>query len=217
MGTYKTGTAITCNDEEQLRPKSSKKKTENKCSKCGQSGYKTWRSRKCFFHDDYIMEKSNPSIASKKIKHTHTDDLPEPSIVVANRSDPIDEGTKSKFDEGKNNNENDGTVSENRNIVPVPKNISTENVDDTMVCSPVENLPVSMPVPVHEQKNNFMTSSSGTSTGIEYGTVPKTDNYDSISEEDMIVESPVGFFLTWNMITIVFQITFQKVPSNLMI
>ena len=51
-----------------------------------------------------------------------------------------------------------------------------------------------MPVPVHEQTNNFMTSSSGTSTGIEYGTVPKTDNYDSISEEDMIVESPVGFF-----------------------
>ena len=33
-----------------------------------------------------------------------------------------------------------------------------------------------------------------TSTGIEYSTVPKTDNYDSISEEDMIVESPVGFF-----------------------
>ena len=98
------------------------------------------------------------------------------------------------MDGKKNNNENDGTVSENRNVVPVPKNISTENVDDTMACNPVENLPDRMPVPVHEQTNNFMTSSSGTSTGIEYGTVPKTDNYDSISEEDMIVESPVGFF-----------------------
>ena len=33
-----------------------------------------------------------------------------------------------------------------------------------MVCSPVGNLPISTPVPVHEQINNFMTSSTGTST-----------------------------------------------------
>ena len=33
-----------------------------------------------------------------------------------------------------------------------------------------------------------------TNTGIENTTVPNTDNYDSVSEQDMIVESPVGFF-----------------------
>ena len=65
----------------------------------------------------------------------------------------------------------------------------------------------------HESKNEEY----GTDTGIENTTVPNTDNYDSISEQDMIVESPVGFFLTWNMMTKVFQIFFQKVPSKLMI
>ena len=150
------------------------------------------------------MEKANPSIARMKKKHTH--DLLETPIVVADWSGLIDEGLKSKLDERKNNNdtgsyENElcGIASENRNIVPVPKNAITEDVGDTMVCSPVGNQPISTPVPVHEQINNFMTSSTGTSTGIEYTTVPKTDNYDSILEEDMIVESPVGFFWhrTW--------------------
>ena len=93
---------------------------------------------------------------------------------------------------GSDENELCGTASDNRNIIPVPKNTITEDVGDTMVCSPVGNLPISTPVPVHEQINNFMTSS--TSTGIEYTIVQKTDNYDSILEEDMIVDSPVGFF-----------------------
>ena len=224
MGTYKTSAAIICNEEELLQTKSSKKKeAQNKCSKCGKTGHKTWRSRKCFFHDDYIMEKALPSNTRKKKKHTHTHDLPETSIVVADRSGLIDEGSKSKLDEKNKNNdtgsENElcGTASDNRNIIPVPKNTITEDVGDTMVCSPVGNLPIRTPVPVHEQINNFMTPSTGTSTGIEYTTVPKTDNYDSILEEDMIVESPVEFFVTWNMITTVFQIIFQKVPSKLMI
>ena len=56
-----------------------------------------------------------------------------------------------------------------------------------------------------------------TNTGIENTTVPNTDNYDSVSEQDMIVESPVGFFLTWNMMTKVFQIIFPKVPLKQMI
>ena len=33
-----------------------------------------------------------------------------------------------------------------------------------------------------------------TSTGIETTDVPKTENYNSIIEEDTIVQSPVGFF-----------------------
>ena len=76
-----------------------------------------------------------------------------------------------------------------------------------MACSPFGNLPISTPVLVRGQINNFMTTSTGTSTGtgIENTAVPNTDNYDSILGEDMIVESPVGFFLTWNMITKVFR------------
>ena len=75
MGTYKTGAAITCNDDEeqlQTKPSQKNKQSENKCNKCGQQGHKTWRSRKCSFHDDYIMEKANPSIARKKKTYTYT-------------------------------------------------------------------------------------------------------------------------------------------------
>ena len=45
----------------------------------------------------------------------------------------------------------------------------------------------------------------------------KKKSQENILEEDMIVESPVGFFLTWNMMTKVFQIIFPKVPLKQMI
>ena len=62
-------------------------------------------------------------------------------------------------------------------------------------------------------------NSDGTCTIVllQYSSFQKKNSYELKNEtitEDMIVESPVGFFLTWNMITKVFQIIFQKIPSN---
>ena len=89
------------------------------------------------------------------------------------------------------------SIHDKNNIVPVPgDNVVQQDVQNMsgVVCSPVENLPIRTPVPVVKQVSNLMSTSASIGTGTETTAMPTTENYNSIIEEDTIVQSPVGFF-----------------------
>ena len=74
LGTYQTGVAILNNEnneENTQQPTNQQQKNIKVCSKCGASGHKTWRTRTCPYHHEYLQTKATKS-NNKKTKNSAT-------------------------------------------------------------------------------------------------------------------------------------------------
>ena len=65
MGTYRAGIAILGTDNTQ-QSSNSKKNNTKICSSCGGTGHKTWRTKSCPNHHEYLATKSKKNIRTNK-------------------------------------------------------------------------------------------------------------------------------------------------------
>ena len=105
LGTYQTGVAILADENTQQSSNQPKKNNDKVCSSCGGTKHKTWQSKTCPNHCQYLEMKATKSTINKKSKSntdllTATGNNEEMVRINIGKKDGVSDGAKELLGEG---------------------------------------------------------------------------------------------------------------------